>query len=1237
MTTAKQRLRCIIRVVPILLGAVLWLSLQPARASTWNSVTVDNSTNITGKYLSMAADPAGKLHIGYLDTNSAFPILKYATNAGGTWVTENLQAYVSNIVNASTSTVYTPAGPRIMAYSNNLQTGQYKYQAVRKIVGDGWQLQDIAGGKFPNGMDQPPVSSVGTTTQTGAVQYQGFTFITYSDGNTLWYANERDMYYYPFEGAGAGSGNQSDLVIDSTGHAHVLYYNGTTGKLMYATSTSDDPMNPQFASTDISALFSLSSPVSNPAIAIDAGDTLHVCFLDAGFNVKYMNKPAEGSWSSPTTISSVLSSLGGYLSLKVDGAGGLHLAFYKNDGSASNKGYLYYKNRTTTGTWQADELIPEIGSSKNYGQYAALVVDQNNNVGIAYYDVQRSKLCVAQKVAPAINASPAPVYYGNVLQGSALTKTVTVTNKGNSNLTLNGTPSLSGADSSLFNIDSNTCISGTVLAAGSGSCSITVSFSPTSSGARTASLNIGSNDPVSPIKSVELRGTSYSPADSFTINATTGVGGTITPSGDVSVTGGSNQTFTITPGPGYLVGSVMIDGTTKAGAVISYIFNEVSANRTISVEFVPITPVTMWAIDEVDNTSLATGKYTSMTNDPNGNLHVGYLDTSAAAPLLKYATNRSGNWVLEQVPIPDVTVAGTATVFSENYGPRVMAYAYNTTSGNRKYTAARKWTDTTPPTNDGHWEIQDIAGGFWDPPNNTLPQYPVYNTTSDTFTGATQFGGKTFISYTDGNNLWYANERDYFYFKLDAANSIAGSGKQSDLVLAPNGDIHIVYYTPGSTGSGELRYGTGQGNTEAGYAEAVLVSGVSSDPSITMDGNGALHVSYIQAGRVKYLNGTMNTDTPPVRVWSAPYDLGPCGSAGAYTSIKANGLNIVHLTYYSNNGGGYGTVMYAQRTTDGAWSIPTPVWSSTEPAAGDYGQYATLVVDDHHNVNIAYHDVSQTSLKVATKLIPVITVSPESMNYGAIAPGTQASQTVTVTNKGKSTLKIGTVSMTGNDASLFSITSNACNGLSLAPFAGCSITVSFTSTTTGLKAATLNIPSNDHYTPNKQVALSVNVTEGTLYTINASAGSHGTIAPSGTISVLNGGSQRFDFQAEPGFSISDVKVDGVTNTAAIQDGYYNFTNVTANHTIEVSFTSYVRVGEVFFGTLQAAYDASGTGAPIQARDVFFNEDLFFNMNKEVVFAGGYNSLFSAQTGATLLYGDLEVSSGGVEVENLGLE
>ena len=70
----------------------------------------------------------------------------------------------------------------------------------------------------------------------------------------------------------------------------------------------------------------------------------------------------------------------------------------------------------------------------------------------------------------------------------------------------------------------------------------------------------------------------------YTIKATAGTGGSISPSGNVSVREGRDQTFTITPDKGYAIANVKIDGK-SIGAVNSYTFENVRRTHTIEVIF----------------------------------------------------------------------------------------------------------------------------------------------------------------------------------------------------------------------------------------------------------------------------------------------------------------------------------------------------------------------------------------------------------------------------------------------------------------------------------------------------------------------------------------------------------------------------------------------------------------------------------------------------------------------------
>src|SRR5207248_2410867 len=69
-----------------------------------------------------------------------------------------------------------------------------------------------------------------------------------------------------------------------------------------------------------------------------------------------------------------------------------------------------------------------------------------------------------------------------------------------------------------------------------------------------------------------------------TITASAGAGGSISPSGAVSVPNGSNQAFTIAADGCHTIADVLVDGS-SVGAVASYTFSNVTANHTIAASF----------------------------------------------------------------------------------------------------------------------------------------------------------------------------------------------------------------------------------------------------------------------------------------------------------------------------------------------------------------------------------------------------------------------------------------------------------------------------------------------------------------------------------------------------------------------------------------------------------------------------------------------------------------------------
>ena len=85
-------------------------------------------------------------------------------------------------------------------------------------------------------------------------------------------------------------------------------------------------------------------------------------------------------------------------------------------------------------------------------------------------------------------------------------------------------------------------------------------------------------------KSVDISISVIKNVDGYTIKASAGNGGKISPSGDVKIEKGKDATFTFSAKSGYAVSDVTVDGK-KVVASGSYTFKAVSGNHTISVTF----------------------------------------------------------------------------------------------------------------------------------------------------------------------------------------------------------------------------------------------------------------------------------------------------------------------------------------------------------------------------------------------------------------------------------------------------------------------------------------------------------------------------------------------------------------------------------------------------------------------------------------------------------------------------
>ena len=126
------------------------------------------------------------------------------------------------------------------------------------------------------------------------------------------------------------------------------------------------------------------------------------------------------------------------------------------------------------------------------------------------------------------------------------------------------------------------------------------------------------------------------PVNNFTITATAGANGTISPSGEVTVAEGEDKTFTITANSGYHIKDVKVNGS-SVGTAATYTFNDVAANATITVEFevdtVPhVCNPTLVPEDEPDCTTAGKSAYYHCEcgknyEDAQGNAEIDNLET----------------------------------------------------------------------------------------------------------------------------------------------------------------------------------------------------------------------------------------------------------------------------------------------------------------------------------------------------------------------------------------------------------------------------------------------------------------------------------------------------------------------------------------------------------------------------------------------------------------------------------
>ena len=402
----------------------------------------------------------------------------------------------------------------------------------------------------------------------------------------------------------------------------------------------------------------------------------------------------------------------------------------------------------------------------------------------------------------------------------------------------------------------------------------------------------------------------------------------------------------------------------------------VIAAVTLSVVAIPQTDsvesprATDWKIEIVDPSQC--GFFTSLDLDSNGYPHISYHDDTPDSYDLKYARWTGSGWIIKEPDPSSIGGQWTSIAIDSNDNPHISYY--DVTNQDLKYAGwnGTSWVIKAVDVEDGVGEWTSIALDSNDNPH---------------------------VSYYDSTNkdLKYANRTGGAWSTM-AVDFASAVGKWTSIALDSNDNPHISYY---DFANQDLKYATW--NATAWVTKTVDSLGeVGLYTSIALDSNDNPHISYYDSTNqnLKYAEwngGTWNIKT-----------VDSAGDVGMHTSIAIDSGDDPHISYRLNvHGDLTGDLRYAKRTA-GSWSI-----EAVDYHLYSVGEYSSIALDSNDNPHIGYFDHSNLDVKYATKAElepppnPVLSFSPDALDFGILSPGVQNTQAFEVWNSGNATLTYG--------------------------------------------------------------------------------------------------------------------------------------------------------------------------------------------------------------------------------------
>jgi len=583
------------------------------------------------------------------------------------------------------------------------------------------------------------------------------------------------------------------------------------------------------------------------------------------------------------------------------------------------------------------------------------------------------------------------------------------------------------------------------------------------------------------------------------IAASAGSGGTIAPSGNVSVAYGGSQTFNITPLTGYSISTVLADNS-SVGKVTSYTFTNVTANHSIAANFT------------INTFNITASSTSGGSISPNGTISVTYGSN------MTFTISPNPGQIIIAVMVDGVNQGTNST--------------YTFTNVTAAHTIAASFI-----TNQYTITASAGTGGSITPSGSVI----VYSGTNQTFSITPNAG--YYIAGVSVDNTPLGMLSSYTFTNVQASHTISATFATNPVITAsagsggaisPSGAVSVAYggnqtfaITPNtgyhiagvSVDNVAQIVGTTYTFTNVTTAHTISATFAINTYTITASSGANGAVTPTGVTTVNYGGSLTYTITPNTgySVASVVVDGSSLPASTTYTFSNVQVNHTISATFAINT--------YSITVTQGSNGIISPGTTSV-----NYGGSLTYTITPNTGYSVASVVVDGSSLPAST----TYTFSNVQTTHTITATFAINTYSITVTQGSNGIISPGTTSVNYGGSQTFTITPNT--GYSIA-----SVLVDGSS----VRALTSYTFSTVQASHTISATFAINT-----YTITASSGANGAVTPTGVTNINYGGNQTYTITPNTGYSVASVSVDG-SSVGAVST--YTFTNVVASHTIAASF------------------------------------------------------------------------------------